>query len=165
MHYLVLLQLAPLCVCTCVQCMGVYMGVSVCVLGLVAPVLAKQAGAQLEEIAEETELTAKVKQPMYIHCRVHVCHVHILSTLSCMAKVLHVEDSGEDFPYHFVQLFDARGRDLAEILRQQMDESQSMDAQLTTEATPPLPTEVDGCALGCFIAVCHRLILSLGCLT
>ena len=46
-----------------------------------------------------------------------------------------------------------------------MDESQSMDAQLMTEATPPLPTEVDGCALGCFIAVCHRLILSLGCLT
>ena len=44
-----------------------------------------------------------------------------------------------------------------------MDESQSMDAQLMTEATPPLPTEVDGRALGCFIAVCHRRILSLGC--
>ena len=65
-----------------------------------------------------------------------------LPQLPCLVKVLHVEEDGEDFSYHFVQLFDGRGRDLAEILRQQMDESQPMNPQQMTEATPPLPPEV-----------------------
>ena len=58
-----------------------------------------------------------------------------------------MEENGEDFPYHFVQLFDAKGRDLAEVLRQQMQEGQPIDTQLTTEVTPPVPTEVGGCTL------------------
>ena len=72
----------------------------------------------------------------------HICR------LPCLVKVLHVEEDGEDFSYHFVQLFDGRGRDLAEILRQQMDESQPMNTQLMTETTPPLPPEVGVCIEG-----------------
>ena len=69
-------HLWALCVCTCVQCVGVYMGVSVCVLGLSSSIGKagwSTAGGDCRRDGAHCQ-----GETAHVHTlQMHVCHVHI----------------------------------------------------------------------------------------